>query len=312
MPPRTTVANNPRARSPAGAALVLRSGSAESATGQSSAPAGPDSYWETKLDITPRTRDRTQWNRDWEKRTKSLKAQKVFDWVGRLLQDRTSMSRASLQQLKDEVMREQQRAERNIRMLFGLGTIRGTWLLLPESERRRHVDAGLEGACTKSSLHQDGRALCPDITAKAMLKSGGQAFLDYLTRFLELKETVDSTQPFVFPCPWWDSAADARPKPLSARDNLILGIGTFHRTFFICMYLDRAMLSTLCDMNRHIHLGLGHICFARHGRREQRDEPDLGAGAEGQDDGITHGACDEARRDRTRCEVRELQERARR
>lgn len=200
------------------------------------------------MDITPRGRDRTQWNRDWEKRSKSLKAQKVFDWVGRLLQDRTSVSRASLQQLKDEVMREQQRAERSISMLFGLGSIRGTWLLLPEPERRRHVDAGLEGACIKSSLLQDGRALCPDITAKAMLKSGGQTYLDYLTRFLELKEAADSTQPFVFPCPWWDSAADARPKPLSTRDNLVFTIGTFHRTFFICTFILDSVKSVLRDM----------------------------------------------------------------
>ena len=83
-----------------------------------------------------------------------------------------------------------------------------TWMLLYEAEKKLHLLNGLKRACERSSLLEKARAMCPEITARAMLKKRGSAFADFAHGLVQGIKQTDPGQVYFLPCQWWQSAVD--------------------------------------------------------------------------------------------------------
>lgn len=85
------------------------------------------------------------------------------------------------------------------------GHFETAWLLLPEKDRKRFLLIAVEGSLRQTSLNHDARALCPEISIKALLKENGKAYVELTKDFG--KHSTDQTKIYHFPCEWWDQAA---------------------------------------------------------------------------------------------------------
>jgi hypothetical protein len=88
------------------------------------------------------------------------------------------------------------------------------WMLLDESEQRRHLLNGIMDACHSTiPFDSDARALCPEITTSAMMKRNGQAFIDFARNLAKgIQETDPDKKPYLLPSDWWRSAVQ-EPEP---------------------------------------------------------------------------------------------------
>jgi hypothetical protein len=109
------------------------------------------------------------------------------------------------------------------------------WLLLEEGERKRHLLKGMEKACQHASLHQELRALCPEITITSMLRQKGKAFVEFVAAYGKGKKDVIDGNPYFLPSEWWDKAEKDVPQALSEEcAQSIFAILTLQRNEFIC------------------------------------------------------------------------------
>ena len=150
------------------------------------------------------------------------------------------------------------------------------WMLLDDAERKRHLLNGLKEACDQASLRQDGRALCPEITTRAMLKQNGMPFVEFVRNLAKgIREGGGEGRVYTLPSEWWQSAV-TMPEPwsdevkfafkqLSLQRNEFIGECTLFLSTLVMLGLEsdvfcrailsqaefaiRSMMSVLHDMS---------------------------------------------------------------
>jgi hypothetical protein len=200
----------------------------------------PPSGWALKFNITSIKSDPWRWNKEWEKALHSdtlTSSRHVYSMMGRMYgSDSWEPEKFSqhFQALKDLLCRAQDRVMEDHK-LAEKGDFVTAWLLLEEGERKRHLLKGLEEACRYSSLHQDARALCPEITISSLLKQRGRAFVDTIDAYVTGKKKANEGIPYIFPSEWWGKAVGDEPQSLSIESPVSkFALLTLHRNHFIC------------------------------------------------------------------------------
>ncbi|KAL6304837.1 hypothetical protein BKA93DRAFT_817295 [Sparassis latifolia] len=173
------------------------------------------SHWATNAHITDIKQNSTQWNKDREKCIAGIaKASEVFNVLGKLwLRVPPNKRVRTVHHMQELVLHRQvPTAGGELKDMMQKGDFDTIWLLLEESERKRHLLAGIEGTC--------GRAFLGNIVA-------GQIFIDFLTAYDEGKHASDPQWPFLFPDEWWEHAVDnccfVTDAVLSVIDNIVNG-----------------------------------------------------------------------------------------
>ena len=119
------------------------------------------------------------------------------------------------------------------------------WMLASESERKRHLFHGMKETCHFASLHNDGRALCPEITTTAMLKENGKAFVDFARSFVKAtKAAVGTGDMYMLPSEWWSSAVNM-PEPRPEDVQFIFTQLSFQRNEFIGTHISALFTCSL-------------------------------------------------------------------
>jgi hypothetical protein len=77
---------------------------------------------------------------------------------------------------------------------------------LDEKERKRHLLKGFQEGYERVSFHYDSRALCPEITVRALLKRRGAVFTDLVGTVCEGKKEAGKGNVYLHPSEWWDQA----------------------------------------------------------------------------------------------------------
>ena len=159
--------------------------------------------------------DLSRWDKAWEKALRDLSASEDVYSTLKVLWKRDAL---------DDLPSATERLNKRVRELQDLlitlwdqvgesGEFVLRWVLLDEAEKKRHLLNGLKQACESSSLLEEARAMCPEITTSAMLKKAGSAFADFAHGFLQGIKQTDPSQVYFLPCQWWQSAVDDMPKP---------------------------------------------------------------------------------------------------
>ncbi|KAG1779881.1 hypothetical protein EV702DRAFT_1178145 [Suillus placidus] len=174
-----------------------------------------------KFNITDIKQDALKWNEEWEAAIASSTAADVLKEISHFLY-------ASFITPKD------------IEFLHrGLRSVQ---------DRRRHILQGLKGASEATTLWgQDCRALCPEVTVSNLLSQGGNGFIDFLSRVLEISES--SIKPAFLPNSWWEQASDVSPrKQISQSTKLVFEVATINRNEFIGHFVLSSALSIVGDI----------------------------------------------------------------
>jgi hypothetical protein len=204
--------------------------------------------------------DHSLWDRGWEKTLRTLSASEdVFPvlrthWEGEksigYLAPFAGMSDSlckSICRFQEVVVRFEEHLEETCDFV-------ATWLLLGEAERKRHLFNGMKETCEFASLHNDGRALCPEITTTAFLKQNGKAFTDFARAFVNL-----------LPSDWWSSAVSMpEPWPEDIRfvfTQLSLQRNEFIGTAYRCLFTFCPLFITL-SLPRSFHPSHFDVCYA--------------------------------------------------
>jgi len=127
------------------------------------------------------------------------------------------------------------------------------WMLLEETERRRHLLNGMKAACQYTLFRPDARALCPEITTTAMLKRRGMAFIDFARELANGVREFGPDELYLLPSEWFQSAVK-EPEPWSDKTKFIFGQLNIQRAEFIgeqplgmlteCVALDMVLSSS--------------------------------------------------------------------
>ena len=207
--------------------------------------------------------DHSQWDRGWEKTLRTLSASKdVFPvlsthWTGdpsmAYLGPFAGMSdslRKSISRFQEVVVAQFKEPLEERRGLVA------AWLLMGEAERKRHLFNGMKETCHFASLHNDGRALCPEITTTAMLKQDGKAFTDFARRFATATKEVGTGNVYLHPSEWWSSAV-SMPEPWPEDVQFVFTQLSLQRNEFIGTHISilftfRPLLMT-CSLLRSFH-----------------------------------------------------------
>ena len=195
--------------------------------------------------------DHSQWDEGWEKTLRTLSASKdVFPVLSTHWRGDPSMSYLGPFAGMSDSMRKRIRRFQVVVVEFdeyleetcGFTTM---WLLLGESERKRHLFNGMKETCQFASLHNDGRALCPEITTTAMLKENGKAFIDFARRFVKATKAVGTDDMYMLPSEWWSSAV-SMPEPWPEDVQFIFTQLSFQRNEFIGTHINALLPFVLC------------------------------------------------------------------
>ncbi|EGO05432.1 hypothetical protein SERLA73DRAFT_69044 [Serpula lacrymans var. lacrymans S7.3] len=206
------------------------------------------SIWRLHLKITDIKKDRLRWNKEWEKALKSLESSDVYRVMSSAWKTVGARERALLETTRAMVLKVQTGAATVTGDIMERDDFKNIWFLLEESERKRHILEGLQGACNHAAWGEDSRALCPELTASALLKARGQEFLDLLAQFLQAKKSSKPSAPFSIPSTWWDHAIDNAPQPLPERDEFAYECLTLIRNEFIGRFVLHTSASILHDI----------------------------------------------------------------
>lgn len=167
------------------------------------------SIFSQKYKITDIRSDNTRWNRDWEEVLRNLTAQEAFSELKRFWELRDAGVEA--QRLRFASMIEKRLLDvQHIlleiwKMVEEKGQFDTAWLLLPDKDRRQFLLKAIEEALCETSLRQDARALCPEISIRAMLGGNGKAYIDFIKGFANIVK--DDKSVYHLPSDWWAQAA---------------------------------------------------------------------------------------------------------
>ena len=191
------------------------------------------SFWAHKFKITSFKSDPWRWNKEWEKVLRSLSFKDVYGVSCKVYKDRDLSVLSQLSQcLKDRVYGAQNIITKEWDEMAESRQFVTAWLLLEERERKRHLMKGMEDACQYTSLHQDLRVLCPEITITSMLKQNGKVFLEFVDAFVVGKKNAIDGTPYYLPSEWWDM-------PDSTSEESISALLTVQRNEFISESISR-------------------------------------------------------------------------
>lgn len=167
------------------------------------------SAWAKLYDITPFKTDAKRWHNDWEKLLPTLSAsQDVYPIMSRwLIKDHQTDEEPStrLEAAMGQLAAIQEWFARRREMLIDDGELVTAWYLLDEKDRRRYITSGIE-AISLSSLGQDLRPLCPEVSLSFMLKQKGRVFIEFVDNLMKGKESVGEGKPYFVPSAWWEAA----------------------------------------------------------------------------------------------------------
>ncbi|GBE77591.1 hypothetical protein SCP_0104710 [Sparassis crispa] len=113
------------------------------------------SHWATNAHITDIKQNSTQWNKDREKCIAGIaKASEVFNVLGKLwLRVPPNKRVRTVHHMQELVLHRQvPTAGGELKDMMQKGDFDTIWLLLEESERKRHLLAGIEGTCGRAFL----------------------------------------------------------------------------------------------------------------------------------------------------------------
>ncbi|KAG1894455.1 uncharacterized protein F5891DRAFT_1195295 [Suillus fuscotomentosus] len=198
-----------------------------------------------KFNITDVKQDALKWDKEWEAAIASSTAADVLKEMSCFLDD-SGFTPDAMEFFHQDLRRVQDNVAKILHDLFDKGHFDTIWLLLNVTEKKRHINEGLKGACEARTLWgQDCRALCLEVTVSNLLMQGGKGFVDFLARILESSES--SLQPAFLPNSWWEQASNL-PNPwweqtpatdvpprgqVSQSTKLLFEVATINRNKFI-------------------------------------------------------------------------------
>lgn len=198
------------------------------------------SHFAEKFEMTSFEANSAQWNKDWEQVLKNLTATDMYETLfpvwKRIAANPSELAERS-QEMKSTVSKMQDLLSRLWEQMEEDEHFRTVWLLLEESERKRHLWEGLNQACRAASFGQDGRAMCPEITIRSMMKSQGRTFLDFISAYYAGTKDQGDENVYCLPSEWWDIPLDANSKLLPEEHKLIVLALTLQRNEFISEFL---------------------------------------------------------------------------
>ena len=177
---------------------------------------GDASFFSHQYKIPSIESDISRWDGVWEKTLRTLSASEdVFPLLSKLWdQDRPEIASFTTG-LHNSVCGHQDVVARIVEEMEEEDHFMTVWMLLDDAERKRHLLKGLKEACDQASLRQDGRALCPEITTKAMLKQNGMPFVEFVRNLAKgIRESGGEGRVYMLPSEWWQSAV-TMPEPWS-------------------------------------------------------------------------------------------------
>lgn len=206
-----------------------------------------------KYTITSIDSDPQRWNKDWEKILNTLPFAEVYATFSHLLRENALEDGSEIAgDLEIRSMHLQKTAVELWNPLEEKGHFRTAWPLLEEKERKRHLMKGIWEATMRSSLGQDTRALCPEITTSLMLKGKGKGFMEFIHEYHQsLKNTAPGT-PYTLPSEWWGVGGDASTSAPPEEEKLF-ALLTIQRNEFI----SRSLLS----LSQHTSSSNSHLCI---------------------------------------------------
>jgi hypothetical protein len=95
---------------------------------------------------------------------------------------------------------------------------------------QRHYFNGMKEACAQASLHEDARALCPEITLNMMSKTGD--FKMFTNQFQLGVESAGAGNLALLHSDWWNAAVNM-PEPLPEDIKFAFTQLTLQRNEFI-------------------------------------------------------------------------------
>lgn len=197
---------------------------ADPTTTKASSPTANDeaigvSMWGKPLNFASLRADPKRWNKQWEKVLTTLSPQGAYTRMGGLftkgIWDSTETTLAFItDRLNTGICKSQDLVVGVWRQKPALKDhLTTAWLLLPPSERERHLLEGFKGASERCLMKQDLRALCPEIRTSLFLARAGRTFIEFVEEYATGREAMnDSTIPYLFPSAWWDKAGDDMPQ----------------------------------------------------------------------------------------------------
>lgn len=196
-------------------------------------------YYARTFDVTNIKTDITRWNKDWEKVLKKLASKDVYSTLGVMWRPRGDWNEekmaSEVRTIEDTTRRVQQAFAKTWDTLEEKGHFVTPWLLLNEDERKRHLLSGLEDACRKASWSQDARAMCPDITLRALLKFKGNAFIEFAAKYREGIRGLTAGSVYLVPNHWWQETIDTSEASVPGANTRFARLTT-QRNEFICKF----------------------------------------------------------------------------
>jgi hypothetical protein len=139
------------------------------------------------------------------------------------------------------------------------------WMLLDESEQRRHLLNGIKDACDEAAFGPDARALSPEVTTSAMMKQNGKAFIDFARNLAKaIREADPDQKPYLLLSDWWRSAIQ-EPEPWSDDTKFAFSQLSFQRNEYICESIDfskKKKCVRCSSLPSYIHLQNSDVDFA--------------------------------------------------
>lgn len=185
----------------------------DNSTSSESAAHAPDiSLWGDQF--TPRAfeTDPSRWNKDWEKKLRTLTAFEVFTTLGVGYPKGTETSQY-VPMFTAQLARNQGYL---VKIWTEIQDLREhyvtAWVLLSEKEREKYLMKGFE-ECAKGPtvFYRDARSLAPEITTSALLKRHGNAFIDFIDAYVKAKQDAGEGIAYFLPNPWWEEATEGLP-----------------------------------------------------------------------------------------------------
>ena len=169
------------------------------------------SLFSKKYKITDIRSDAAQWNKDWEDILHNLASQEVFStlkvfWEPREGEDdgMESLRAGFLPTIEKRLREVQNTIASTWEAMEEQGHFETAWLLLPEKDRKRFLLKAVEGALRQTSISHDARALCPEISIRALLKENGKVYVDFIKDF---GGHATDQKIYHLPSEWWNQAA---------------------------------------------------------------------------------------------------------
>ncbi|RDB20601.1 hypothetical protein Hypma_012235 [Hypsizygus marmoreus] len=198
--------------------------------------------------------DSNRWNNDWEKAHRLISATPPTEFFEILrsylsiFHTYTENTAQAVQDLRQEVHKLQSTTADLYDDLDKHGPFRTAWILLVDSERRRHIHNGLQEACRASDWGQDARLLCPEITLNKIATDMGRAFITFLDSY---RQGVKGADPDIYflPNEWWGKVVDRSNEPTTELMSTIFTHLNLLRSQFIALFTFSTGMSVFQDLS---------------------------------------------------------------